>query len=295
MRPMSLAESGESNEAVSLGSLFEGEGQATLGGPSVEEYAHLVVRGGWPELVNTPEANPADYLQSYVDDISRTDLQAADMRVDPLRMEALIRSLARNVATEVSVPKLAAEADLPSTGDVSVSLRSARTYLDALQSIFVLEEQPAWSTHLRSKVRLRVHPKWHFIDPSLAAAALQASPGALLEDLNTFGFLFESMAIRDLRIYADVHRGRTSHYRDSSHLEIDAVVELRDGRWAAFEVKIGGQKHIDAAAENLLRLRAKVSAQRAEQLQALVVLTAGDMTYLRDDGIQVLSLGHLTA
>lgn len=251
------------------------------------------MRGGWPELINTPEADPADYLQSYLDNISRADLQAADIRVDPLRMEALIRSLARNIATEVSVPKLAAEAELPTKSDTSVSLRSARHYLDALERIFVLEEQPAWSPHLRSKVRLRVHPKWHFIDPSLAAAALQASPQALLEDMNTFGFLFESLAIRDLRIYTESHSGRVFHYRDSTNLEVDAISELRDGRWAAFEVKIGGQKNIDIAARNLLKLKAKVSEQRAEQLQTLVVLTAGNMSYSRDGGVHVVSLGHL--
>lgn len=188
----------------------------------------------------------------------------------------------------------AAGTDLAHGAEVAVSYKTARKYLDALQRIFVLEEQPAWSTHLRSKVRLRVHPKWHFTDPSLAAAALQASPQALLDDVNTFGFLFESLAIRDLRIYANVHRGRVYHHRDSTNLEVDAIIELRDGLWAAFEVTIGGQKSIDAAAINLLKLKAKVSEQRAKQLRALVILTAGHMGYTRDDGVHVVSLGHLS-
>lgn len=293
MRPMSLAESGESTQAVSLESLLDGKNPTALGGPTVEQFAHLVVRGGWPELVNTPDADPTEYLESYLDDTARADLQAADLRVDPLRMDAIIRGLARNVATEVRVTKLASEADLPTGDEVSVSYKTARTYLDALERIFVLEEQPAWSPHLRSKVRLRVSPKWHFIDPSLAAAALQASPNALLGDLNTFGFLFEALAVRDLRIYADVHRGHVYHYRDSADLEVDAIVELRDGRWAAFEVKIGGQKAIDAAAGNLLKLKDKVSERKVQQLQALVVLTAGELSYPRDDGVNVVSLGHL--
>lgn len=131
-----------------------------------------------------------------------------------------------------------------------------------MERIFVLEEQPAWSTHRRSKARLRVHPKWHFIDPSLATAALHASPDALLNDLNTVGFLFESLAVCDLRIYADALRGRVSHYRDSNGLEVDAIVELRDERWAAFEVKIGGAKNLDVAASNLLALQRKVSEKR---------------------------------
>ncbi len=267
--------------------------QGALGGPSVEKYAQLIVRGGWPELVNDDGADPSDYLESYLDDIARTDLEAAELRVDPLRMEALIRALARNVSTEVSIARLAAEAEISGNGGGSVSYRSARKYLDALERVFVLEEQPAWSVHLRSKVRLRVHPKWHFIDPSLAAAALQTSPQALLEELTTFGFLFESLAIRDLRIYADVHRGRVFHYRDSSNLEIDAIIELRDGRWVACEVKLGGQKHIDRAADHLRQLSRKVSEQRQAQLQALVVLTGGEASYTRPDGVHVVSLGHL--
>lgn len=295
MRPMSLFESGESTAEVSLERLLTGgDGPAGFGGPSVEDYAALIVRGGWPELVNSPDADPTDYLLSYLDDAARVDLRLADERVDPVRMEALMRAVARNVSTEVAAPKLSEEAQLHSQHSTSLSEKTVRKYLDAMERIFVLEEQPAWSTHLRSKARLRVHPKWHFIDPSLATAALQASPDAVLNDLNTMGFLFESLAIRDLRIYADTLRGRVSHYRDSNGLEVDAIVELRDERWAAFEVKIGGEKNLEAAASNLLALQRKVSEKREEQLQGLFILTAGEMSYTRPDGVHVVSLGHLS-
>lgn len=295
MRPMSLAESGESTQQVSLDTILSGRSIGGFGGPTVEDYAELIVRGGWPELVINSDAEPSDYLESYLDDVTRVDLATTDVRADPARMNALIRALARNVSSEVTLSRLATEADLVSDGQGPQDRGTVRRYLDALERIFVLEEQPAWSTHLRSKVRLRVQPKWHFVDPSLAAAAMQASPDKLLDDLNTFGFLFESLAIRDLRIYADVHRGHVYHYRDSSDLEVDAIIEFRDGRWIGIEVKVGGSNHIDKAASSLFKLKEKLSEQRAAQNIGLVVLTAGDTSYTRSDGVSVVSLGHLTA
>jgi uncharacterized protein len=179
--------------------------------------------------------------------------------------------------------------------DTGVSAPTVRKYLDALTRVFVIEEQPAWPTHLRSKVRLRTHPKWHFVDPSLAAAAMRASPGALLNDLNTLGLLFESLCIRDLRVYAQHLDGSVYHYRDEVGLEVDAIVELDDGRWAAFEVKMGGAKNIELAAHNLTALAAKVSEKRADQLASLNIITAGNTSYTRPDGINVVALGHLGA
>lgn len=295
MRPMSLAESGESTQQVSLGTILNQESIGGYGGPTVKEYADLITRGGWPELVTRPEADSLDYLESYLEDTTLVDLAATDIRTDPSRMYALIHALARNVSSEVTLQKLAAEAELVSNGQGPESPKTVRRYLDALKRIFVLEEQPAWSTHLRSKVRLRVQPKWHFVDPSLAAAAMNASPERLLEDLNTFGFLFESLAIRDLRIYSEIHRGNVYHYRDSSDLEVDAIIEFRDGRWLGVEIKMGGETQITKAASSLFKLKEKVSEQRATQNIGLVVLTAGDTSYTRSDGVSVVSLGHLTA
>jgi predicted AAA+ superfamily ATPase len=140
-----------------------------------------------------------------------------------------------------------------------------------------------------------VRPKWHFVDPSLAAAALRASPQALLADLNTFGLLFESLAVRDLRIHAQTRAGAVYHYRDDSGLEVDAVVELGDGRWAAFEVKLGGAANLEAAAANLRRLADKVSPRRADQLRSLNILTAGNESYTRPDQVNIIALGHLSA
>lgn len=296
MRPMSLAESGESTGDISLEQIITQEANAALGGgPTVEDYAQLISRGGWPELVTDPAIEASEYLESYLNDVTRVDLPATDLRVEPARMNAVIRALARNISSEVSVSKLASEADLLHDGAGTQDYRTVRRYLDALERIFVLEEQPAWSAHLRSKVRLRVSPKWHFVDPSLAAAALRASPEKLLQDLNTFGFLFESLAIRDLRIYAEIHRGNVYHYRDETGLEVDAIIEFLDGRWIGVEIKLGGSKQIEHGAASLLKLRDKLTDLRASQNLGLFVLTAGELSFTRDDGVSVISLGHLTA
>jgi len=294
LRPMTLAESGESIEAFTLADLFDGATIGGVGGPTVEEYTDLLVRGGWPALVAQPSRSPRDYLSSYLDDVARVDLPHADLRADPMRMRALIRALARNISTEIPASKLSKESEIgdPGTG---VSAQTVRKYLDALTRVFVVEEQPAWATHLRSKVRLRTQPKWHFIDPSLAAAAIGASRGALLNDLNTLGLLFESLCIRDLRVYAQQLAGAVYHYRDEVGLEVDAIVELNDGRWAAFEVKMGGSKNIELAANNLKALKSKVSEKRSSQLASLNILTAGSTSYTRPDGINVVALGHLGA
>lgn len=295
LRPMTLSESGDSIGAVRLTDLFQGTSVAGLGGPTVHEYSELIVRGGWPALVRQPTRSAGDYLTSYLEDIARVDLPASDLRVDPLRMLALVRALARNVATEISASKLGAEAEIEQGGESvqGVSAQSARKYLDALSRVFVVEEQPAWSPHLRSKVRVRVQPKWHFIDPSLAAAALYASPNSLMADLNTLGLLFESLCVRDLRVLADALGGKVYHYRDESGLEVDIIIELGDGSWSAFEVKLGGAEHLDSAAANLMKLRAKVSPKRAEQLRSLNIITAGKVSSARPDGVNVIALGHL--
>lgn len=292
LRPMTLSESGETTGAISFAGLFSGDPVAGIGGPTVADYASLLVRGGWPDLVLQPNRSPQDYLGSYLDDIARVDLPGVEVRTDPLRVRALIRALARNTSTEISAAKLSQEAEIGAAG-TAVSAQTIRKYIDALTRVFVIEEQPAWAPHLRSRVRLRTQPKWHFIDPSLAVAALGAGPEMLLDDLSTLGLLFESLCIRDLRVLAQPFGGTVYHYRDSNGLEVDAVVERTDGRWVAFEVKLGGSRNIDTAAGHLRTLANKVSQQRSDQLASLNVLTAGNTSYTREDGVNVVALGHL--
>jgi predicted AAA+ superfamily ATPase len=301
LRPMCLEESGDSTATVPFSSLFEPDVEAGMiagfGGPTVSDYARLIVRGGWPTLVDDPTISPTRYLDAYLDDVAGVDLPGADFRVQPLRMRALLRALARNTASEAAATRLGNEADLPDKNADArgVSAQSVRKYLDALTRVFVIEELPAWSTPLRSNIRLRTQPKWHFCDPSLGAAALGTSPQSLLGDLNTFGLFFESLVVRDLRVYAHAVGGSVFHYRDSSNLEVDAIVELRDGRWAAVEVKMGGDRELDAAAARLHALAAKVSVARRSTLASLNVITAGNTSYVRPDRVNVIALGHLRA
>ena len=291
MRPMALSEVFGGSPQVPFRSLLDGDRVAAIGAPGIEEYCELLVRGGWPALIATPDRDAASYLSAYLDDVARVDLAATDTVVDPRRMEALMDALARNVATEVPVARLGREAQI--ADDRGLSEVTVRRYLDALTRVFVLEEQPAWRPHLRSKARVRVAPKWHFIDPSLALALLGATPEMLLGDLRTLGLMFESMCIRDLRVYASRDGGEVMHYRDGVGLEVDAIVQLRTGGWAAFEVKLGGQAAVDKAVSSLRRLEAKVSEEQRARLLSLNVLTAGPVSYTREDGVNVIALGHL--
>ena len=242
-------------------------------------------RGGWPALVTGQAPDAPTFLESYLEAISRSELLDAGSQPNPVRMTALLRALSRNIATEISQARLAEEAN--------IGANQIRSYLDALERTFVLEPQPAWSPKLRSAVRKRVKSKWHFVDPSIAVSALGASPSKLLNDLETMGFMFESLCVRDLRVYASPERGTVFHYRDETGLEVDAVVELPDGTWSAFEVKLGGADAIDKAAASLRALSTKVDDQTQARLGTLNVLTAGNVSYPRSDGVNVVSLGHL--
>lgn len=293
LRPMTLDEQAVSTRQVRLSDLFSGTGTfGGSGGPSVAGYAERIVKGGWPALRKLDAGAAMDALADYVDHLAEVDLRTLDGRPDPQRMTALLKALARNTATEASLQKLALEAEIPS-GNLSVP--TVRKYLDQLTRIFVLEELPAWRPHIRSSIQARVKPKWHFIDPSLATAALGVSPEALLEDLKAMGFLFESMAVRDLRVYADVLDARVFHYRDSSGLEVDAIVERRNGDWIGVEIKLGGERAIEEAVDNLGKLRSRLTPQKIARLASLCIVTGGQASYTRPDGIHVVSLGHLCA
>ena len=291
MRPMSLAESGLSEPAVSLGELLEGRtfapAESSLNIPTLVEAA---CRGGWPRLIGAPITQARRFTRDYLSDICRVDISAVDgISRSPTRVMRLLRSLARNVATTAGYGKLASDTG----GDVRLNRTTVKTYLDALSRLFVVEDLPAWNAHLRSRTSLIRSPKRHFVDPSLAPAALGVGPERYLSDLEAFGFLFESMAVRDLRIYAQAHDANIYHYRDTYGLEADAIVEAGDGRWIAVEVKLGGTSTIEKAAETLLKLRDRVSGERAETLARLMVLTGGRYCYQRQDGVAVVPLACL--
>ena len=290
MRPMSLLESGESTGAISLASLLAGERpDSPASALSVTDLIDLTVRGGWPLNLSMAIADAAqsnrDYLQSIVEvDIARVDTAGRD----PRRALILMRALARNVALDHKVARLVHSIDEP---DIQLARSTAYDYLAAFERLMILEVQPAWSTHLRSRATLRTAARTHFVDPSLAVAALAASPASLVSDLNAFGFLFESLAVRDTRIYADALGGSVMHYRDSDNLEVDIIVSA-DDRWGAFEVKLG-EAGIDEAARKLLAFAKKIDSSKVGEPAVLGVITGTGFGYTRSDGVMVIPIGAL--
>jgi predicted AAA+ superfamily ATPase len=294
LRTMSIAESNESSKVVNFNDLFAKNTQISgLGGLEIQDYAQLIVRGGMPALINETPEIAQEAMIDYVENIAYIDMRTLPTPPTPERIAALIRSLSRNISTESSLEKLASETGFTDKSPMAAS--TVRKYLDQLSTIFVFEELPAWKTHIRSSVQQRIKPKWHFVDTSIATAALRILPSGLLNDFETFGLFFESLAIRDLRIYADSLDGKVYHYRDASGLEIDAIVELPNETWAAFEIKLGSKKSIDEAAVNLQKLLARLSPGKAAQCSSLNVLIAGASSYTRNDNVNVVSLGHLFA
>ena len=282
MRPMSLRETGASTGQVSLASLMDGgQVSAAKPGQTFDEIVELTVTGGWPGLLGRSAGDAAEYLLSYLDEIARTDVPLVDtVRRDPVGVSRLLRSLARNVSSEVGASTLADDAQL--------SRHSVRDYLKALERLFIVEDVPAWQPRLMSRVPLRQAPKRFFVDPSLAAAALEAGPQKLKSDLGYFGLLFENLVARDLAVYAEANGCTVHHYRDKTGLEVDAIIQRRaDGAWMAVEVKLGGADGVDAAAASLLRLRDAVDVNKVGRPAKLLVMTATGYGYERRDGVAV--------
>ncbi|MDR1237879.1 MAG: DUF4143 domain-containing protein [Propionibacteriaceae bacterium] len=293
MRPMSLFESGHSSGDVSLATILSGEPVPGSRSPlTVTDVVARLCVGGWPGLLNLAPDEAQHILVSYLDDVARADLLRADSeepKRDPVRVRRLLRAYARHVATPASTATIANDT---SQSQMAIKADTAAEYLAMLQRVMVIEEQPSWGPHLRSRDLVRQSSLRHFTDPSLAAAALRASPELLLHDLNTLGLLFESMVVRDLRVYSQALGGTVSHYRDSSGLEADAVVTLPDGRWIVAEVKLAASQ-ADAAAKALDRLVAKLDLSRSGAPVARLVITAGEYAYTRDDGVIVVPLACL--
>jgi len=292
MRPMSLFESLESNGKVSLKSLFDDTAIIENGYSSltIEKLTFALIRGGWPASVGQNESTALKQVYDYVDAVINIDVSRVDgIEKSPARLRALMRSLARNVSTTASITTI--HRDIAADED-TISEKTISSYINALRRIFVIEDLPAWNPAMRSKTALRVAPKRHFVDPSIAVAVLRANSKSLLQDFNTFGLLFESLCIRDLRVYAQAIDGEVFHYRDKSGLEADAIVHLKDGRWGAVEVKMGA-KEIEKAAENLKILREKINLDKMKEPSFLMVLTATELGYQRDDGVYIVPIGCL--
>ena len=294
MRPMSLHESGESDGGVSLRGLLKGgECGASDAGLALGDVLELACRGGWPRTRRADTTTAVEAARAYLEEISRTDVSRVDgTDRDPVRVSRLLRSVARNVATDVKHTTLAADT-ATNGGDTPLERRTVAAYMAALTRLFVVEEVPAWRPHLASRAQARRSPKIHLADPSLTVAALGTDVDRLLRDLPFAGRLFESMVTRDLQVYAGANRCSLSHYRDSNNLEVDLIVEHPDGRWVAAEVKLGGPAAIDKGARALLRLQAGLDRTRTADPSRLVVITAGGYAYERPDGVCVAPITSL--
>jgi predicted AAA+ superfamily ATPase len=277
---------------ISLSALFAGKQEdiGALSDLTIEKMAFILCRGGWPASISI-EGIPAcrmaiDYVEAIINqDVSRVD----NVEKNPERVRLLLRSLARNISTTSTFQTI--RKDMEAT-DIGLSDKTIQTYMNALRRIFVIEDLPAWAPSLRSKTAIRTSEKRHFVDPSIATAVLRTNPNGILADFTFFGFLFEALCTRDIRIYAQAIDGDVFHYRDKSGLEADLIVRLRDGRWAAIEVKLG-TKQIEEAAKNLLTLKSKINEESMGKESFLMILTGGQYAYQRKDGIWIVPIGCL--
>lgn len=293
MRPMSLWESGDSSGKVSLKSLFDGENISATNQVNLERIAFLTCRGGWPRAIfQAPEialGRATDYLEAVINsDINRTDSSLKN----PARAATLMRSYARLLGSQA--PLTAISQDMALSSNSEIDSRTVQAYITALKLIYVIEDMPAWNPNLRSKSAIRTSDTRYFVDPSIAVAALGIGPNDLLKDLKTFGFFFENLCVRDLRIYAEPLNGNVYHFRDSKGLECDAVVHLRNGQYGLVEIKLGGDRLIDEGASNLLKLREKINTDQMQEPAFMMVLTAvGQFAFRRKDGVFVVPISCL--
>ena len=290
LRTMSLFESGESNGTVSLAELFKGNTDIVADSNlDIPQIARAICRGGWPETIAEGD-NSNNVSMNYVDAVINHDIQSTDsIDRNPLRVRLLLRSYARNISTFASLQTVL---DDIRAHDTTFGESSLYSYANALRRMFIIEDTPAWRPSLRSKTAIRTSDKRQFVDPSIATAVMNVDADGILNDFELFGFLFESLVTRDLRIYSQPIRGEILHYHDKTGLEADLIIRLQDGKWAAVEVKLGSRE-IDDGAKHLLQIAERVDTTRIGSPSFLMVVTGGQFAYKREDGVLVIPLGCL--
>ena len=291
MRPMSLFESKESTGEVSFGDILAGKDISGVSKLSLEDIASIIVRGGWPASISIKSDAKYRIAKEYVKSLIHEEVRSVDgVERNTEKMQNVLRSLARNISTQVSNSTI--EADIRKTSDDDISRPTLTDYLNTLEKLFVIEDVKATNLNLRSKYALRTKPKKFFVDPSIATAILDLKPMDLINDLNTFGFMFESLCIRDLKIYTESLGGDVTFYRDERGFEVDAILRMPSGKWGAIEIKLGAG-YIDEAANNLLKFKEHVDIKKCGEPSFLLVLTGTNYSYKRDDGVYVVSIGTL--
>ena len=299
MRTMSLFESGDSRGLVSLGDLFDGQSLDMLdlnGDSSLEDIAFLICRGGWPISLVDDGEQALDITRNYYNGLfifeESENERFRNKRPELLKM--ILRSYARAISTEASMQTILK--DVRQSNERTMDEKTLSEYLSALRDLFIIEDMEAWNPNIRSKTSIRSTPTRHFVDTSIACRALRIGPEDLMNDIDGLGLFFEDMAVRDLRVYSSVLTGEVRHYRDNSGLECDAVIHLEDGRWAAVEIKLGGDTLVEEGAASLLRLKKKIEEKSDEpDPEFLMVLTATGAMYQRPDGVIVMPINCLKA
>ena len=294
MRPMSLYESGESTGEVSLKELFCNPDKITgINNLDIDRLAFVICRGGWPNSIDMNEKPALSQAIDYYDAVIRSDINRADgISKNPERVKRLMRSFARNQGGQVANTMF--RDDIRANDTESLNEDTIATYINALKKIYVIEDMPAWNPNLRSKTSIRTSDTRYFVDPSIATAGLGIFPQYLVNDLNTLGLLFETLCVRDLRVYADALDGNVLHYRDKSGLECDTVIHLRNGKYGLAEIKLGGQRLIEEGAANLKSLAAKIDTTKMPKPSfMMIVIGIGEFAYRREDGIYIVPIGCL--
>lgn len=294
LRTMSLFESGDSTGEISLTDIFNEKKQ--LFGKSaidINRLAFLICRGGWPKAIDMKDEIALDQAYNYYDTVVKSDISRVDnVRKNPEAVKKLMRSYARNQGTQIANTEIAK--DILINGDKTTTAETIASYIKALKKIYVIEDLNAWSPNLRSKTAVRCSDTRYFSDPSIAVALLGLEPMDLIKDLKTFGFLFETLCIRDLRVYADALNGSIYHYRDKDGLECDAVLHLRNGKYGLIEIKLGGDLLIEEGVKNIKKLSDKIDTDKMNAPSFMMVLTGiGDYAYQREDGIYIVPIGSL--
>ena len=291
MRPMSLFESSESTGEVSFSDILAGKDISGVSKLSLEDIASIIVRGGWPASISVKSDAKYRIAKEYVKSLIHEEVRSVDgVERNTEKMQNVLRSLARNISTQVSNSTI--EADIRNSFDDDISRPTLTDYLNTLEKLFVIEDVKATNLNLRSRYALRTKPKKFFVDPSIATAILDLKPMDLINDLNTFGFMFESLCIRDLKIYTESLGGDVTFYRDERGFEVDAILRMPSGKWGAIEIKLGAG-YIDEAANNLLKFKEHVDIKKCGEPSFLLVLTGTNYSYKRDDGVYVVSIGTL--
>lgn len=290
MRPMSLWESEESSGEISLTSLFEGIEQSASNDSTLEQIAFLTCRGGWPRAIFQEKDVALERAYDYFNAVINSDINRTDHSLkNPDKAALLMRSYSRLLGSQSPLSVICA--DMSATDNSISDGRTIQAYINALKLIFVIEDMPAWNPNLRSKSAIRTSDTRYFTDPSIGAAALGIGPSDLMSDLKTFGFFFENLCVRDLRVYAEALNGNVYHFRDSKGLECDSVIHLRNGKYGLVEIKLGGDKLIEEGAANLLKLKSKINTDRMQEPSFMMVLTAiGKFAFRRKDGVYVVPI-----